>query len=253
MSHPLRLLKAFYCAFVLKIRRFPLTIAGETASDEEALHLLFVVEECFWFYLDYSCRDNATLRTVDFETFARQVFERYNKLTRFVRNFGVLHREWLKYKKKIPVHGAVLIDSSLQSLVLIWQIGSRGWFFPKGKINEGESPRECAIREVLEECGYDCSALIDDSEYVFIPGGAASYGAEDELPDGNVDRSRLFLVAGVARDATLAAQSRYEIAKIEWFRIDDLRRNAQSGESGIEFLRVRSASFNLPFFKSEIR
>jgi 8-oxo-dGTP pyrophosphatase MutT (NUDIX family) len=30
------------------------------------------------------------------------------------------------------------------------------WTFPKGKIESGESPTECALREVAEESGYRC-------------------------------------------------------------------------------------------------
>jgi 8-oxo-dGTP pyrophosphatase MutT (NUDIX family) len=30
------------------------------------------------------------------------------------------------------------------------------WTFPKGKAQEGESDESCALREVLEETGFDC-------------------------------------------------------------------------------------------------
>lgn len=38
------------------------------------------------------------------------------------------------------------------------------WAFPAGKVEEGESPEECAAREALEEVGEDCGALDDLKE-----------------------------------------------------------------------------------------
>ena len=40
------------------------------------------------------------------------------------------------------------------------------WGFPKGKVNEGEDPARCAVREVLEETGYDISSIISNREFL---------------------------------------------------------------------------------------
>jgi diadenosine hexaphosphate hydrolase (ATP-forming) len=37
--------------------------------------------------------------------------------------------------------------------------GEKVWTFPKGHLEEGESPRETALREVEEETGYRCRIL----------------------------------------------------------------------------------------------
>lgn len=43
------------------------------------------------------------------------------------------------------------------------------WTFPKGKIEKGESSREAALREVLEETGFSCRIAreLDDVKYFF--------------------------------------------------------------------------------------
>jgi mRNA-decapping enzyme subunit 2 len=75
----------------------------------------------------------------------------------------------MEYKQFVPVCGAILLNWDLDKVRLVsiratrkhsppssqavlvkgWK-GSAGWGFPKGKINQTESLRQCAIREV--EC-----------------------------------------------------------------------------------------------------
>jgi len=55
-----------------------------------------------------------------------------------------------------------------------WEVGvvhrpdRLDWTLPKGKIEMGESPTECAIREVAEETGYRCDLgrFVGEVEYV---------------------------------------------------------------------------------------
>ena len=74
----------------------------------------------------------------------------------------------MEYKQFVPVCGAILLNWDLDKVRLVrihatrkhsphfisqavlvkgWK-GSAGWGFPKGKINQTESLRQCAIREV---------------------------------------------------------------------------------------------------------
>ena len=46
--------------------------------------------------------------------------------------------------------------------------GSHQWYFPKGKINNGEAAEEGAIREVAEEIGVDVKKLLNPTEFVQI-------------------------------------------------------------------------------------
>lgn len=40
------------------------------------------------------------------------------------------------------------------------------WGFPKGKVNQDEPGHVCAVREVLEETGFDIGPFIDTNDYL---------------------------------------------------------------------------------------
>ncbi|KAL3289276.1 hypothetical protein HHI36_003706 [Cryptolaemus montrouzieri] len=73
-------------------------------------------------------------------------------------------REWRKYKLTIPTYGAIFISKD-NSHVLMVKRYSGNWSFPRGKIQSGENPEECAVREVFEEVGLDISDLIKSDGY----------------------------------------------------------------------------------------
>lgn len=56
---------------------------------------------------------------------------------------------WQKYKNEVPTRGAILLNPSRDKVLLVkgWK-SSASWGFPKGKIDEHESDRDCAVREV---------------------------------------------------------------------------------------------------------
>lgn len=57
-------------------------------------------------------------------------------------------RDWKAYKLSVPTYGVILLDPTLQYVLLV-QGFSKSWGFPKGKINEKEEPIRCAYREVV--------------------------------------------------------------------------------------------------------
>ena len=71
------------------------------------------------------------------------------------------------------------------------------WGFPKGKIGKDESPTACAIRETLEETGYDCTSSIKEDEFI-----------QWNNPE---TRTRLYIVTEVGEDVKFEPQTRREI------------------------------------------
>lgn len=109
--------------------------------------------------------------------------------------------EFMKYKTRVPVCGAVLLSEDWKSCVLVkgWK-SSAAWGFPKGKINQSESHRDCAVRETLEETGFDCSELLAPESPHWM-----------EL-NVREQKMRLYIVPGVHKDTMFETQTRKEIS-----------------------------------------
>ncbi|KAI9527518.1 hypothetical protein NQZ68_029609 [Dissostichus eleginoides] len=117
--------------------------------------------------------------------------------------------QWKEYKMGVPTFGAIILDESLENALLVQgYLAKSGWGFPKGKVNEDEAPHDCAVREVLEETGFDIKNRI--SKDVFL---------EQKITDQVV---RLYIIPGVSQDTKFNPRTRKEIRNIEWFPIEKL-------------------------------
>ena len=62
-----------------------------------------------------------------------------------------------------PSAGVLVHDRAAATVLMIWRerfiTGHAGWEIPVGLTNDGEDPREAAIREGVEETGYRASEL----------------------------------------------------------------------------------------------
>ncbi|KAI9254871.1 NUDIX hydrolase domain-like protein [Sporodiniella umbellata] len=115
----------------------------------------------------------------------------------------------MQYRFRIPVCGAIIINPNLDKCVLVkgWSSKS-GWGFPKGKINQEEEYDSCAIREVLEETGYDIGPLLKKTDYVELT--------------MREQRIRLYIIQGVPETTEFIPRTRKEISQISWIRLEDL-------------------------------
>ena len=122
--------------------------------------------------------------------------------------------EFLVYKTRVPVRGAIMLNEDMDSVVLVkgWKKGAN-WSFPRGKINKDEPDLDCAIREVYEETGYDIKA-------------AGLVGSDEETKYVEVtmreQHMRLYIFRGVPMDTHFEPRTRKEISKIEWYKLSQL-------------------------------
>lgn len=107
--------------------------------------------------------------------------------------------DFMVYKKRVPVRGAIMLNLAMNKCVLVkgWKSGS-SWSFPRGKIDQDEDDRDCAIREALEETGYDLKGMVGPDDFIELP-----------MRDQNV---KLYIAPGVPDDAEFAPQTRNEIS-----------------------------------------
>ncbi|KAI1725197.1 dcp2, box A domain-containing protein [Ditylenchus destructor] len=179
------------------------------------IRVCFQVEQAHWFYVDFYCSSGNTdypdCKKIGFREFVRQVFYKCDYLQKWKDNVDNIIEGFRLYKSNVPTYGLVLLDSSLNYVLLVqgYFATKNTWGFPKGKVNEDEVPIQCAIREVLEEVGYDATDKIVSRKRPL----------QCFLNDTLI---RLYIATDVPMDFKFGPHLRKEIRKIAWFSVWDL-------------------------------
>ncbi|KAJ9594749.1 hypothetical protein L9F63_013959, partial [Diploptera punctata] len=189
--------------------RFIINVPVEERKD--LVRICFQIELAHWYYLDFYCADEK-LKPCSMKEFATHMFQHIPFLKPHSKNLDSVLEQWREYKQAVPTYGAILLTEDLSQVLLVQSYWAKSsWGFPKGKINEEEEPIHCAVREVLEETGFDISKMIDKNEFI-----------ESTINDQMV---RLYIVSGIPKDTKFQPKTRNEIKSIEWFTIVDLPNN----------------------------
>ena len=177
---------------------------------ESADRLFFQLEQAHWFYEDFLAdAPGAKLPHFHLRLFTQHLFARCALLKPLVGAYEELFLNFREYKGKIPVCGCVLLDPSLTKLLLVRNWAKTSWGLPKGKLNQNESKKACAAREVLEETGFDPGLDNIEEENAI------------EIINNN-QHSTMYVVAGVPTDYPFEPKVRKEISKVAFFPLDDL-------------------------------
>lgn len=187
--------------------RFILHIPSE--ERDNAIRVCFQIELAHWFYLDFCMQNTPGAPHCGIRDFAKAVFQHCPFLLPHGEDVQKVLEQWKEYKMGVPTYGAIILDETLENALLVQgYLAKSGWGFPKGKVNEDEAPHDCAVREVLEETGFDIKNRICKDRYI-----------EQKITDQLV---RLYIIPGVSRDTKFNPKTRKEIRNIEWFPIDKL-------------------------------
>ncbi|EJW03382.1 hypothetical protein EDEG_02292 [Edhazardia aedis USNM 41457] len=205
--------------------RFIIPLTNEDLNQHE--RLLFAIEEAHWFYTDFYKHQTEKL---NFKQFTESLL-RYNNMRFSLAEY----RDFMRYKKNVPVCGAILFNQHFNKILLVRGYNQRSFYFPKGKKSRDELPEECAIREVYEEVGYNIEEKI-------IGDGIA------------VDRRlRLFPVINVREEEIFITKTRNEIAQIKWVPISTIRSSSDMDYSFIKKHLELIVSLQDEFMKTRFR
>ncbi|XP_011602546.1 m7GpppN-mRNA hydrolase [Takifugu rubripes] len=187
--------------------RFILHIPSE--ERDNAIRVCFQIELAHWFYLDFCMQNTPGAPHCGIRDFAKAVFHHCPFLLPHGEDVQKVLEQWKEYKMGVPTYGAIILDESLEKVLLVQgYLAKSGWGFPKGKVNEDEAPHDCAVREVLEETGFDIKNRICKDKFI-----------EQKITDQLV---RLYIIPGVSKDTKFIPKTRKEIRNIEWFSIEKL-------------------------------
>ncbi|KAJ5408853.1 hypothetical protein N7509_002736 [Penicillium cosmopolitanum] len=204
--------------------RFIINLPREELESVE--RICFQVEEAQWFYEDFIRPLDPALPSLTLKTFAMRIFQHCPLMSQWsTYHHQAAFSEFLAYKTRVPVRGAILLNEDMDEVVLVkgWKKGAN-WSFPRGKINKGEKDLDCAIREVYEETGFDVreANLVKDEDSVKY--------IEITMREQHM---RLYVFPGVPQDTYFEPRTRKEISKIEWYKLTELptlKKNKQHDE-----------------------
>ncbi|RYQ87063.1 hypothetical protein Ahy_B09g094550 isoform C [Arachis hypogaea] len=245
--------------------RFVLNVPKEDLQSFE--RILFLVEYAHWFYEDNSVENNPSLKSLNLKEFTSLsiltmivlflvlfrsslftvsyririlvLFNSCDVLKPYVAHIDDIFKDFTSYKVRVPVTGAIILDETFERCLLVKGWKGSSWSFPRGKKSKDEEDHACAIREVMEETGFDVSKLLKKEEYLEIIFGQ--------------QRVRLYIIAGVKDDTAFAPQTKKEISEISWHRLDDLQPASDEVISrGITGLKLYMVSPFLASLKSWI-
>ena len=166
------------------------------------------MEEAQWFYEDFVRPLDPALPSLNLRQFCLLMFQHCPLLAPFPEHQHLAaFDEFLAYKVRVPVRGAIMLDQNMEEVVLVkgWK-KSANWSFPRGKINKDEDDLDCAIREVYEETGFDI--------------GAAGL-VHDRQKQKHLDvtmreqHMKLFIFRGVPKETPFLPRTRKEIS-VSW-------------------------------------
>ncbi|CAK5125558.1 unnamed protein product [Meloidogyne enterolobii] len=212
------------------------------SDKNDQIRVCFHIELAHWFYLDIYCPDNAeppaeNCKKVGFHQFVRQVFYKCDYLDKWRTSIDMIIDAFRQYKSSVPTYGVIMLDPTLNYVLLVqgYYASTNSWGFPKGKINEGELPVECAVREAFEEVGFDSKEYLLDKVRPL-----QSFVGETLV--------RLYIATDVPMDFHFKPHLRKEIRKISWFSVWDLPKS-RNDDTGLSQLGLYSNNFYsvLPF------
>lgn len=128
----------------------------------------------------------------------------------------LLKSHFFSQYQEVAAAGGVVVNEK-NEILLIYRRGF--WDLPKGKIEKGESKRECAIREVEEECGVKGLKILDklqlDYNRLHITYHTYIYKGKETIKP-----SYWYIMS--TKKQKLTPQTNEDIKEAKWVKIKDI-------------------------------
>lgn len=170
---------------------------------------LFVsIEKAHWHYLDSERQMIPVLPELSFKAFVEISFKSNPTLQRYESRAIHLYRAFESYKKGLATCGAAILNERMDKVLLVRGGGSmKTYGFPKGKVEEGETRAQAAIREVYEETGYRITEISGSTPHI-------------DVNDGRV--VQIYIISGVPENTKFQTRTNGEITDMKWIALEDL-------------------------------
>ncbi len=132
----------------------------------------------------------------------------------------------MQTSKKVIYAGGGLVLSEGQDVLMIYRNGF--WDLPKGKWEKGESIQQCAVREVMEECGLQEEVMIGRRLITTV------HHYEQEGVEYEKHTAWYLMLAQGEVPPPLTPQAEEGIEKAEWVTIEQARDLVQTSYSTIQ-------------------
>ena len=176
----------------------------------------------FFEYLDEYKKNNKVVN--DFEgnpySFFKYCFHTFKVLASRKKEFGFIYDDYKHDLDCKDVAGTFIINKS-KTHVLMIKNGVGKYDFPKGKIDENESPKEAAIRETMEEVGFDCRHLLNENKNYNI--SFVVKISHKIVKKESVKNVSMYLITDIDDNRVFKTNvTEYEVQSIEWIPLDKL-------------------------------
>ena len=179
-------------------------------SEISVFDLLINFKEAYWHYSDFVKTKLPSKQKLNFTQFVSSICAILPPLAPY-KNF--LPKEINHFNsdiKHLPVAGVICFNADKTKVIGIRDASpSKTFGFPKGKIAEGESIAEAAIRETIEEIGIDVSPYFKENQYKEFNFKKKVY--------------HFFYVVGIPEDFDMITIHRNEISTKGWYNVSQLR------------------------------